>query len=376
MAIMTTITTTDLTHRVAGVRQAMATTDVDALLITPSADLRYLTGYAATPLERLTCLVLPAIGGATLIVPQLEQPTAAAANVTALDIEILPWAETEDPYALVAARLPDAARRVAVNNRMWAERVLALRALLPDAELTLAGPLLRELRMRKTPAEVEALRRAGQAIDRVHARMAEWLRPGRTEREVGRDIADAIIAEGHVVVDFVIVGSGPHGASPHHELSDRVIQNGDPIVVDIGGILAEGYCSDSTRTYVVGKPPPQFRDCYRVVQDAQQAAYEAVKPGVICEAVDAAARDLITAAGYGNYFIHRTGHGIGLEGHEDPYIVAGNDVPLAPGMVFSIEPGIYLSGQHGARIEDIVVCTENGAERLNNTSRELLFLGS
>jgi Xaa-Pro aminopeptidase len=234
---------------------------------------------------------------------------------------------------------------------------------------------LRELRMRKDTAEVEALRRAGHAIDRVHRRMAEWLRPGRTEAEVGADIAEAILAAGHTSVDFVIVGSGPNSASPHHEVSDRTIMRGDMVVVDIGGTTPDGYCSDCTRTYVAGgQPKPEALEYYAVLQRAQDAACEAVKPGVTPEAVDAAAREIIAAAGYGDFFIHRTGHGIGLECHEEPYIVAGNTEPLEPGMAFSIEPGIYLPDEHGARIEDILVCTESGGERLNQVRRDLVVL--
>jgi Xaa-Pro aminopeptidase len=365
--------------RLARAQKAAAAAGVDALLISPGADLRYLTGYDATPLERLTCLVLPASGDPVLVVPQLERPAALASPAGALDIEVAGWAETEDPYALVASRLTAGGSggspvRVAVDNHMWAEKVMRLRDALPGAEQTLAGPVLRELRMRKSADEVEALRRAGAAIDRVHRRVPEWLRPGRTEREVGRDIAEAIIAEGHVRVDFVIVGSGPNGASPHHELSDRVIEAGDPVVVDIGGTTAEGYCSDETRTYAVGRPPADFTDYYEVLLRAQAAACEAVRPGVTAESVDAAARQVIADAGYGEFFIHRTGHGIGMETHEEPYIVAGNTEALEPGMAFSVEPGIYLPDRHGARIEDIVVCTETGGERLNLTGRELVVL--
>ena len=228
--------------------------------------------------------------------------------------------------------------------------------------------------MRKSPAEIDALRRAGAAIDRVHRRMGEWLRPGRTEREVARDIADAIIDAGHVSCDFTIVGSGPNGASPHHEVSDRVIRAGDPVVVDIGGTTAEGYCSDSTRTYAVGAPDPEFRDLYEVLRRAQSAQTEAVRPGITARELDAVGRDIIASAGYGAHFIHRTGHGIGLETHEEPYIVASSDLPLEPGMAFSVEPGIYLPGRFGARIEDIAVCTADGGERLNLTARDLVVL--
>ena len=204
--------------------------------------------------------------------------------------------------------------------------------------------------------------------------MHQWLRPGRTEREVGADIADAILAAGHASVDFVIVGSGPNGASPHHELSDRVILHGDPVVVDIGGTTPEGYCSDETRTYSVGLPPAEFLASYDVLQEAQDAACRWARPGVTAESVDAAARDVIEAAGYGELFVHRTGHGIGLSTHEEPYIVSGNTLELTPGMAFSIEPGIYHPGLFGARIEDIVVCTDDGVRRLNLRPRELVVL--
>ena len=364
----------DFAARLDRARAATAAAGLDALLVTPGPDLRYLTGYAAIALERLTCLVLPAQGDPVLVVPGLERPAALASPVGALGLAVLDWAETEDPYALVAGRLP-AARRVAVDDHMHAAKVLALRAALPGAGQELAGPVLGPLRLRKAPDEVAALRAAGAAIDRVHARMAEWLRPGRTEREVGADIARAILAEGHAAADFVVVGSGPNGASPHHDLSDRVIEAGDPVVVDIGGTTAAGYCSDSTRTYVAGgEPPGDFADYYAVLLAAQRAAVAAVRPGIAAEAVDAAARDLITEAGYGELFIHRTGHGIGVETHEEPYLVAGNDRRLEPGMAFSVEPGIYRAGRHGARIEDIVVVTADGVEPVNLRPRELAVL--
>jgi Xaa-Pro aminopeptidase len=353
-------------------RAAAVTAGIDALLISPGADLRYLTGYDAAPLERLTCLVLPAGDDPFLVVPALELPAAQA--VAGLDVDLVAYGETDDPYALVAGRLPRGVARVAVDNHMWAEKVLAFRRALPDAEQGLAGVVLAELRMRKTPDEVASLRRAAAAIDEVHGRMGEWLRPGRTEREVAADIADAIVAAGHTTADFVIVGSGPNGASPHHGVSDRVIEAGDPVVVDIGGPMPDGYFSDSTRTYAVGEPPAEFTAYYEVLLRAHRTQTEAVRPGISAHELDAIGRDIITEAGYGEYFIHRTGHGIGLEVHEEPYIVAGSDRALEPGMAFSVEPGIYLPGRHGARIEDIVVCTEDGGERLNRANRDLVVL--
>ena len=364
-------------ERIVGARAGLVQAGFDALLVTPGADLRYLTGYDALPLERLTCLVLPAGGDPCLVVPALEEPAARASPISRLGLQILPWQETENPVALVAKILGSsgtAAATIALDDHMWAEKVLAFRDAMPHARQVLAGTVLRSLRIRKSAAEIELLREAGGAIDRVHARMAQWLRVGRTEREVGADIAEAIIAEGHVRVDFVIVASGPNGASPHAEVSDRVIGSGDTVVVDIGGTTEAGYCSDSTRTNSLGNPPTEVSDYYSVLLRAQRAACEHARPGVTAESVDAAARDLIAAAGYGAAFMHRTGHGIGLETHEEPYIVAGNATVLEPGMAFSVEPGIYLTGSSGARIEDILVITQDGAERLNQRPRELAVL--
>ena len=361
-------------RRLAEAQKAIDAGGLDALLLTPGSDLRYLTGYNAHALERLTCLVLPAEGEATLIVPRLERPAAEASPAPGTGVRIVDHEDGTDPYPLVRAALGGPARAVGLADRMWAAQVLALREALPEARQRLAGEVLAPMRMRKTPAEVAALREAGAAIDAVHARMGEWLRAGRTEAEVGADIAGAIRDAGHETVDFVIVASGPNGASPHHATSDRVIRPGDPVVVDIGGTMPSGYCSDSTRTYVVGPPPPEFLAYYEVLYAAQRAAVAAVRPGVTASSVDAAARQLIEDAGFGDAFPHRTGHGIGLDGHEEPYIVAGNELPLEPGMAFSVEPGIYLAGRHGARIEDIVVCAAGGAERLNTLGTALVEL--
>ncbi|WP_033260674.1 M24 family metallopeptidase [Amycolatopsis vancoresmycina] len=355
-------------------RAAAAAAGTDALLIAPGSDLRYLLGQAGGSFERLTTLVVPAEGTPALVVPKLEAPGYADVPTDELGVELLTWVDGDDPYKLVADRLGKPGR-VAVSDFTPALHVLALRSALGEAEQTLAGPVVRELRMRKDAAEIASLREAGAAIDRVHARVHEWLRPGRTEAEVGADIAAAIVEEGHVQADFVIVGSGPNGASPHHDVSDRVIEEGDVVVVDIGGPLPAGYNSDSTRTYAVGTPrDADVAETYAVLQRAQAAAVAAVRPGVTAEAVDAAARDVIAEAGFGEYFIHRTGHGIGLDVHEEPYIIAGNALPLEPGMAFSVEPGIYQPGRWGARIEDIVIVTEDGVESVNNQPHELVVL--
>ncbi len=366
--------TADVISRIRRAQEAMTASGVDGLVVTPSADLRYLTGYAATALERLTALVLPADGDAVLVVPTLERAEASRCAAADSGVDILTHDETDNAHALVGDRLKGAAT-VAVDDHMWASRLLALQAAMPEAEMAVAGRLLADLRMIKGPDEAASLRDAGAAIDRVHRRMAEFLRVGRTEREIADDIARAIVEEGHATADFTIVGSGPNGASPHHSVSDRVVETGDSVVIDIGGATADGYCSDSTRTYVVGAEPSQeVRDYYSVLLAAQRAQCDYAKPGVTAESVDRVGRDIITEGGYGERFIHRTGHGIGLETHEEPYIVEGNQLPLKPGMAFSIEPGIYLPGRSGARIEDIVLVTEWGIERLNTTPRDLVLL--
>src|SRR4051812_14598069 len=281
--------------------QATAAAGIDPLLIPPGADLRYLVGYDAKPLERLTCLVLPARGEPVLVVPRLEHAAAEASGAGDV-VKIAAHEETDDAFALAAGLARDAVggdlALVGVADRMWAEHVLRFRSALPLAQQVTAGGVLRPLRVVKQPDEVEALRRAGAAIDRVHDRMGEWLRPGRTEAQVARDIGDAIVAEGHATVNFTIVASGPNGASPHHHTSDRVIEPGDPVVVDIGGTMPDGYCSDCTRTYVAGgEVDPEFARYYAVLLAAQKSSCAAVRPGATAESVDAAARNVITDGG-------------------------------------------------------------------------------
>lgn len=344
---------------------------VEALVISPGPDLRYLTGYDAIPLERLTALVMRAGQAPYVLSPLLERSAALASPIGAMELDIRTWTETENPFKVVAESLSDSAA-YAVDGRMWADKLLRLQAELPNVKSSSANHLISVLRMKKSPDEIESLRAAGAAIDSVHAQVAGLLRVGRTEAEVGSDIEKLIIESGHSRVDFVIVGSGPNSASPHHEVSERVISAGDVVVVDIGGTMPDGYCSDSTRTYSMGPATQSFKDKFEVLHHAQQLATQAVRPGVSCESIDKTARDYMTEHGIGEYFIHRIGHGIGMETHEDPYMVAGNKTLLEVGMAFSIEPGFYIDSQAGARIEDIVICGESSADVLNNRPRELV----
>jgi Xaa-Pro aminopeptidase len=372
-----TIPAARFAERIAQARDVAAARGLDALLVGVGADLVYLAGYAALPLERLTMLVVPVEGPATLLVPRLEAaPARGCPGVTAGAAAVATWEETEDAVRCVRDLLPGAPSRVGVSDRLWALHLLRLQAALPGVVFEPASLTLRELRIVKDPDEVALLRLAAQAADRVVHEIAHGRLVGRTEADVAREVRDRLIAEGHDSADFAIVGSGPNSASPHHEASERVIRAGEPIVLDIGGPFG-GYGSDITRTlWVTGGDPTcgpddEFLRLYAVLRAAQAEATHAVRPGVAAERIDLVARELISAAGHGPHFIHRTGHGIGLEGHEDPYLVAGNTEELRPGMAFSVEPGIYLEGRYGARIEDIVVCGDEGPLVLNEAPRDL-----
>jgi len=356
-----------------------ATSGFDVVLITPGPDLAYFIGHSIGSHERLTCLVVPAAGAPSLLVPTLERPGWSGSPVEEMEVAIGTWTDGEDPYSALAELMPPDARVLSVDYHMPAVHALGAQAIVPGSELTLAGEAIAELRMRKSADEVAALAGAGASIDRVQGRIGEWLRPGRTENEVAADIGAAIVAEGHARPDFVIVGSGPNGASPHHEASDRVIQPGDVVVVDIGGPMPSGYFSDCTRTYLAGEAdggvPDRVREVHDLVRRAQAAGVAAVRPGVTAESIDAASRSVIEQAGFGEFFITRTGHGIGLEVHEHPYLVAGNTITLEEGMAFSVEPGVYLPGEFGVRIEDIVVVGESGPVLMNNAPTELIVVG-
>jgi Xaa-Pro aminopeptidase len=370
--------------RLAAARAGLAAHDSGGLLIGQGPDLRYLTGHGAHPMERLTMLVLPADGEAALVAPRLEAMAASAspAGVARL-VEVVPWDETDDPYAIVAGRLETgvgpAAPRLLVDPGLWAQHLLALQRSLPGRVFGLATEVTRALRIVKSAAEIAHLRDAAHAADRVIAQIGRGRLVGRTESDVAREIGERLVAEGHQVVAFAIVASGPNSASPHHGAGERVIEPGEPIVLDIGGTLAD-YHSDTTRTiWVTGGdagrgPDDEFRTIYELVQRANADAIAAVRPGAACEQLDEVARRVIREGGYGEAFIHRLGHGIGLDGHEDPYLVGDSPDVLGKGMAFSIEPGIYMQGRYGVRIEDIVACGADGPDVLNQSPRDLLVV--
>lgn len=351
---------------------------VDALLLSLGADLPWLSGYEAMPLERPTVLVVPSDAEATLVVPRLEAPRVEPDEAL---FALRPWDELEDPVALVAG-LVGARLSLAVSDRCWAQLLLDLQAALPNASWRRASSVIGPLREVKDVHEIAALASAAAAADAVAAALFAGEIPliGRSEAEVSAEIGQRLIAAGHDRVNFAIVASGPNAASPHHEPGPRRIQAGEAVVCDFGGTMrteqtgAAGYCSDTTRTVVTGPPSAELRACYEVLQAAQEAAVAAVRPGVSCEAIDAAAREPIAAAGFGEYFVHRTGHGIGIEEHEAPWIVGGNATAIRPGHAFSVEPGIYVPGRFGLRIEDIVVATDQGVRPLNTSEHGLVVV--
>ncbi|MFF7391052.1 M24 family metallopeptidase [Streptomyces scabiei] len=361
-------TTDDHRARMRRAARAAADAGLDGLLVAPGPDLVWLTGHRPPETERLTMLVLRDGADPVLVVPTLEAPDAAGApGGPALTLR--DWTDGQDPYEAAVSVLGPRGR-FGVSDNAWALHLLGLQRLLPGTvfvALTEALPMLRAV---KDAAELELMAAAGAAADRAYEEIRQVPFAGRRERDVAADLAELLRRFGHSQVDFTIVASGPNGANPHHEAGDRVIGHGDMVVLDFGG-LKDGYGSDTSRTVHVGEPAAEEREVHDLVRAAQEAGFRAVRPGAACQDVDRAARAVIVEAGYGDRFIHRTGHGIGVTTHEPPYMIEGEERPLVPGMCFSVEPGVYLPGRFGVRIEDIVTVTEDGGRRLNTTSREM-----
>ena len=355
--------------RLARVRQSMKSQSIDAALLSVGHDLPYLTGYYAMPLERLTMLVVTHDSVAALVVPRLEAP-----RVTPFDdvFKVVPWGETENPVEIVAKHL-GGAKRIAIGDQMWARFLVELMGFVSGVNFVRAVDVVGSLRVAKDVAEIAALQAAGAAADRVatQLRAGDIALVGRTEAQVSADISARLIAEGHDVVNFAIVAAGENAASPHHHPGSRVIKQDEIVLCDFGGTM-NGYCSDITRCVYTGKPAADVAEAYEVLFASQAAGVAAGVVGAACQDVDAASRRIIEAAGFGEYFVHRTGHGIGMEAHEEPYMVSGNSLPIAPGYAFSVEPGIYIAGKWGMRLEDIVVATHAGPVSMNTVNHALV----
>ena len=357
--------------RIERVRTVMAARGIDALLLSVGHDLPYLTGYHAMPLERLTMFVLPRDGKASLIIPKLEAPRVVDMPSV---FTLVPWGETEDPVALTDKCLGNA-KTIAVGDQMWARFLVDLLGHRASAKYVRAQLVMSALRATKDQAEIDALIAVGAAADRVAVQLQSGQIPlaGRTEAQVSADISARLIAEGHDKVNFAIVAAGENAASPHHHPGSRVIQHGEIVLCDFGGTM-NGYCSDITRCVYLGDIPSDIAEAYAVLKEAQAVGVSSAIVGATCESVDARTREVIDRGGFGEYFVHRTGHGIGMEEHEDPYMVSGNTEVLAPGHAFSVEPGIYIPGKWGMRLEDIVVATENGPLPMNKVNHDLVAI--
>jgi Xaa-Pro aminopeptidase len=369
LSVPAAFTNEDFAARMRRVLSSAVESGLAGIIVTPGPDLVWLTGYHPTAAtERLTMLVLSPDNEPTLLVPILERPDAEAAEGTG-SVSLVDWQDGTDPYE-VASPLLRSDGEFGISDSAWALHLLGLQRALPRSRyrsLTESLPMMRAV---KDSNELMRLAAAGEAADSAYNEIIQRRFAGRRETDVAADLADLLREFGHEQIDFTVVGSGPNGANPHHEAGDRVIEPGDAVVLDFGG-LRFGYASDTTRTVCVGEPTSQIREVHEVVRRAQRAGVDAVRPGVSCQEIDRAARKVISDAGYGKQFIHRTGHGIGVTTHEPPYMVEGEEQPLVPGMCFSVEPGIYLAGRFGVRIEDIVTVTTHGSQRLNNTDHGL-----
>lgn len=368
-------------ERLLKARSLMQESGLDCLIAGPSADLEYLLGAHRGQSERLTLLILPQEGPAYLVLPAFEATTLPELPEALL---VQTWIDRDNPAQIAASLISSSAPSkddgqgptIGVGDLLWSVFLLRLQAELPNATFTFASPVLTALRQIKSPEEIDALRKSGSIADQVFSEIIQQPFAGRSELEVAQDIAARLKSHGLKLPGAPIVASGPNSASPHHHTGDRVIEHGDVVVLDFGGTW-EGYYSDITRTVFVGdtpQPDSEEERVYALVAAAQQAAFEAARPGITCEALDSVARDLLTSVGYGDYFTHRLGHGIGLEGHEPQYIVQGNATPLQPYMSFTIEPGLYLPGKFGVRVEDVVYITDSAAERLNHADRGLVVV--
>ena len=365
-------TLTDLyQERCQKAQAVMAEQGLDYLFVGPGADLRYLIGTPGMDNERMMLLVVPREGEPAMIVPALEK---LATSKYATFFELLDWRDDEGPESRLKQLLGRAgATKNAVGDHLWSMFLLKLQETLPDASWTTASQVLKKLRIAKSADEIKLLKQAAAIADRAFDELITLQFSGRSELEMMNEINRLLLGNGQQEMLFCIVGSGPNGAQPHHHTGDRVIQPGDAVVLDFGGSY-HGYCSDMTRMVLVegGTPDSEYEKVYNTVNQARAAGHQQARPGVTCQSVDAAARQVITEAGYGEFFVHRTGHGIGMEVHEEPYIVKGNDLLLEPGMAFSIEPGIYLPGRFGVRIEDIAIVTDTGEENINLSTHEIV----
>jgi Xaa-Pro aminopeptidase len=359
-----------MTDRIANVLAQLPATGTDLVVLAPSDNLMYVCGFSPVADERM-CMLLLGAQGVAFVMPKLNAEQSAQ-HVP--DIPFDTWADDEGPDAALGtalARVASGARRIAIDPHLRADHLIALQGRIAgNPQYVSAEEVLRPLREIKSEAELAVLARSAATADEAMLRALEACRAGASESEVASGAAAGFLESGADAVDFIIVASGPHGAMPHHHTGKRVLEQGDGVVIDLGGLL-DGYSSDLTRNAFIGEPTAEYLEVHGIVEAAVQAALAAARPGATCGDVDAAARGVIDDAGYGEYFVHRTGHGLGISGHEPPWIMRGSSDVLREGMVFSIEPGIYLPDRFGVRLEEIVHTTRDGCSRFSSLPRDL-----
>ncbi len=358
--------------RLAKARENMQKAGAEALVLSPSRDLFYFTGYDGVQTDRAVFWVLCPDRSA-MILPSIEG--RAFAQELRGEVECIFWQDGEDPCRIAASYLEavPGKKRIAVGGRMWCSLFLALQSLLKGCEFFPADGISAGLRATKDESEIEAVRKANQMAERALKQLVNEGFCGKTELALAQRLSALCREEGLGVPSDGLVASGPNGAFPHHKASGRVIRKGDAVLIDFGG-SCEGYLSDISRTFAVGSADPLLKEVYALVLRANLAAKQAARPGASGESVDSAGRDVIQAGGYGEYFTHRLGHGLGLDGHEAPCFAQGDKGLLEPGNIVTDEPGIYLPGKFGVRIEDDLLITENGCVSLTSFPRELTIV--
>lgn len=338
----------------------------DLAIVTPGPNLRYLTNFRANALERITALILTQ-DETWLIVPELE---FQAAKDFFKELQVVPWGELDNPYQLVFDRSAKA-KKILLDQNMKYLHVEKFQYTFQNATFYNLSKVVLPQRAVKSAYELDELAKVSEKISEVHSQILSLRFNQKTETQLAREIHDLIL-QGHETVDFVIVASGPNSANPHHAPNDRVIQPGDPVIIDIGGTSASGYCSDCTRTYHVGEDiDGEFYENYKILKGAQKLGVDSAVVGIAAQDVDALVRNKLAEANLDQWFIHRLGHGIGMETHEDPYLVKNNEYLLQKGNAFSIEPGFYRPNKWGARIEDILIINDSGVKNLNDFDHDL-----
>lgn len=358
--------------RVDTVQKLMQQHSVDYLLLGPTANMYYFSGLQTSPDERLQLVIIPSTGQTGAVLPAMYREKALA--VFGDSVQLVSWSDSEDPFQIACQKfIGTNAYQIAVDNTLRADHLIGLIKLFPLCHFEPASQLTGKIRIYKDQHEIKLMAGAGEAADRVMEKVQAEISPGITESE----LALFIEVEYKKVADDIsfkpIVASGPNAALPHHSPGERKLENGDFVVIDCGALI-EGYCSDITRTFCLGRASADMKKVYQTVQEANDMAYHSLEKSqeLSAQGLDSIARSHIDQSGYGQYFIHRLGHGIGLEVHEDPYLVEGNSEILSTGMAFTIEPGIYIPDQFGVRIEDTVVITDHGLQRLTGFSRDLI----